>query len=78
MESDDVQAMIKIFAKSAFPHVVRKLAIGSSDEANIERVSLRSANALKFALLQDAQELGLQPRRQFADFVSICLSISSA
>src|SRR5581483_3524817 len=42
---------------------------GGSDQADVEFVGAGAADALEFALLQDAQQFGLKGRRELADLV---------
>ena len=56
----DVQAVEKIFAKRAFFHAVRKVAVGGRDDANVDRNGLASTDAIDFAFLNHAKEFGLE------------------
>jgi hypothetical protein len=64
-----IHAMIQIFAKSPAPHFRRQVAIGRRQQPYVELHSLGAAHPFEFALLQNAQKLGLQSQRQFADLV---------
>ena len=46
-----------------------KIAIGGGDHPQIDLMSCNAAQPAKRLLLQNAQELGLNPRRQVADFI---------
>ena len=43
--------------------------MGSGDQPDIHANRLRASDALKFPLLQNAQQLGLRVQRQVADFI---------
>ena len=64
-----IQSMVEVFAKRAAPGLRRQIAIGGRDQPDVQLVSARAAHALELALLQHAQQLGLQRRREFADLV---------
>ena len=68
-ERHHIQAVVEIRAEGAALRLCREVAIGGGDQADIELPGARAADAFELALLQDAQELGLQLRRQFADLV---------
>ena len=46
-----------------------EVAVGGGDDAHVDRAGLRAAHALELAVLQDAQQLGLQRDGQLADLV---------
>src|SRR5205085_4564850 len=65
-ERHDVQTIIEVTAKSARLDFRFEVTVGGSDESYINDDGLCAADALELALLQNAQELDLNPRRQFA------------
>ena len=68
-EGHHVQAVIEVFAELALLDAAGQVAIGGGDHPDVDLDGFGTAQALQFALLQDAQEFGLQIHRQFADFV---------
>jgi hypothetical protein len=68
-QGKDVQAIEQVLTKVTPGHGVGHVAIGSGDDADIEDHRLLAADPLDFALLQDAQQLGLQAERHFGDLV---------
>ncbi len=50
-------------------HGFGHIAVGGGNDADVERNRLLAAHPLDFALLQHAQQLGLQAERHFRDFV---------
>src|SRR5581483_6334907 len=69
IESDHVQPVIQIFAKSSIAHIFRKISIGSGDHSDIERMRMRPTDTFKLALLKNAEQLSLEGRRQLAHFI---------
>src|SRR5450432_71073 len=61
--------MVEIFAECSLFHHHREAAVGSRDPADVGLHCLLATHTLEALLLQDAQELGLQARRQLADLV---------
>ena len=59
------QVLAELLALDAF----LEMPVGGGDDANIHLDRAVAADAFQFAFLQDAQELGLDLRRDFADFV---------
>ena len=68
-EGHDVQAVIEIRAKGPALHFGGEIAIGGGHQADIELPRACASHALELALLQDAQEFGLQLRSELADFI---------
>src|SRR5580658_7056201 len=69
IQRDYVQAMIQILAKAPLSHVIGQIAIRGGNDADIERMWMCSAHPLKFALLEYAEQLGLQAHGQLAHFI---------
>ena len=69
MDQDDPQAEIEIFAKPARGDRCFEVLVGGRDDAGFEVLRLQPADPGKLALLEHAQQLGLQLQRQIADLV---------
>src|SRR5215831_1109841 len=69
MNINDVQAIEKVLTKTPFFHFAVKILIGSRDDPDVRIDRSRSAETLEFTVLQDAQQLDLDGRRDFTDFV---------
>src|SRR5262245_41707517 len=69
MDREDVQAIVQVIPEMLLLHHPSKVAVGCRDQPYIHLYRLRTTDALKFLLLQHAQELGLQLERNLADFV---------
>ena len=63
------QPVVQILAEFPSAHRFVQVAIGSSDQSNINLNRMRSTHAFEFALLQHAQQLHLQRRSQFSNLV---------
>src|SRR5258708_2957099 len=61
--------MEHVGAESAFANGLLQVLVSRCQEAHVEPDSARAADADEFALLKDAQQLGLQSQRKLADFV---------
>src|SRR6185503_19108424 len=66
---DDIQAIEKIFTESAVLDGFRQVAVGGGDDADVHLNRLGAADAVDLPLLDGAQQLGLEARVHFADFV---------
>ncbi len=69
VERHHVEAVIEIFAEAAGLGLRGEVAVGGGDDAGVKLDGLAAAEPLKLALLQDAEELGLELWGEFADFV---------
>ena len=67
----DVQAMIEIFAETAFPDVLIEIARRRRNDADVDRDLLRTAETQEFLLDEHAQDLALRLHRHVGDFVDI-------
>ena len=65
----DVEAVVEILAEAAGGDFLAQAAVGGREHAHIERDRRAAAEALDFALLQDAQQLRLQRQRHLGDFI---------
>ena len=68
-DRDDVQAIEEVFAEVPGGDRARQVAVARGDDAGVRGQRLVRAHAVVCPLLQDAQELGLQVERHFADLV---------
>src|SRR5207247_5449594 len=68
-ERENVEAVIKIGAEASRRHLRLEVAVGGGHHAHVGMQSARAANAVEFARLQHAQELGLRLQRQLADLI---------
>ncbi len=64
-----MQAVEQVFAEPALAHQHTQIARSGGDDAHIKRHQLVAAQWLDLALLQRAQQLGLQTLRHVADFI---------
>ena len=64
-----VEAVIKVFAETAFARQFRQVAVGGGDDAHVDLHRPLGADGIDFAFLQRAQQLDLHVEAQFADFV---------
>ena len=69
LDVHDRQAEIEIFAEGALVDLFAQVAIGCREHADIDLVRAIAADALDLALLEHAQELGLQRDVELADLV---------
>ncbi len=65
----DVEPIIQVGAESAFLHRGIEIVMRGRDDADVDLPRLRRANPFELAFLEHAQQLGLDVRRQVADFV---------
>ena len=66
---DHVQAIVQIVLEPTLVHELTQIAVRRSDDTNIDAFCPFRAEGLDFALLQNAQQLGLQPRAHAVDLV---------
>lgn len=69
VQRDDMQAVEKVFAKTAFLDLVARIAVGRADEAHIDFFQPAGTDGLEAAALHEAQQFGLQLRAHLADFI---------
>ncbi len=65
----DVEAVVEILAEGARLEARVEVLVGGGDDAHVDALGPRGAERPDLALLQDAQELGLQRGRQLGDLV---------
>ncbi len=65
----DVEAVEQILAEGAARHALGHVAVGGGDDADVDLDRLGAADAVDLALLDGAQELGLEMERHLGDFV---------
>src|SRR5207253_7641513 len=66
---EDFKTAQKVFAKEAGRHHTLKIAMGGRDDSNVRAEDLVAAKAHELLLLQESQQLRLQPERHVADLV---------
>ena len=66
---EDLQAIVQILAEVAAFHRLAQVAVGRGDHTGVGLDRPGRAQPLEFALLQDAQELGLRRRAHLAHLV---------
>ena len=69
LQVHDVEPEHQIFAERAGAHRVGQDAVGGGDDADVDRHGLRPADAVDDALLDGAQQFGLQAHVHFGNFV---------
>ena len=69
VDGDDIEAEIKVLPEFLALDRIFQTAVGGGEDADIDLDGAVASDALKFAFLQDAEELGLDLRGDFADFV---------
>src|SRR6185437_4475891 len=67
--SDDAQAIKKVFAKFLFLDGEFEVTVGGGEDAHVGGNEFVSADTLKTFFLQDAQQLGLGVGGEIADFI---------
>ena len=68
-ERHHLEPLVEVLAKPAGAHLLGEIAVGGREDAGADRDASHPAHPLDLALLQDAQQLGLQVLRQLADLV---------
>src|SRR6476660_7205960 len=68
-ERDDVQSIVEILSESPRFHLSVEIAVRGGDDPHVDRCSLSRTDRTHFAVLQHAQELGLQGERHVTDFI---------
>src|ERR1043166_4836594 len=68
-DRDHIEPVIQILAELSCAYELHQVAVRSGDYPNIHANGFRAADALELALLQDAQQLGLDVQRQVAYFI---------
>ncbi len=66
---DGTEAIEEILAETAGEDFGAKVAVGGSDQTDIDLFDFGRADALNFTVLDDAQQLGLHGQGSLADFV---------
>ena len=69
LQVDDVEPEQQVFAEGAFAHGVGQIAVRGRDDADIDRHRPCAADPIDHALLDGAQQFGLQPDIHFGNFV---------
>ena len=66
---NDVQTVIQVLTKLSLLHEFREVSIGRADHSNADVDRAIASQPLEAALLQNAQQLGLQAKTKVADFI---------
>src|SRR5437879_4438614 len=69
LEGQDVHAEEEVLAKSAVAHHLFQGPVGRGDHSRVGLYLSNAADAAKFFLLQDPEQLGLNFQRELSDFV---------
>ena len=69
VEMHHVEAVEEVLAEAPLANLGRQVSIRRCDDAYVDRDRVASADALEGSLLQDAQELRLDERRDLSDLV---------
>jgi len=69
LDAQDVQAVEKVFAKTARRHQIAKLMVGRCDDPHIHVDRLLAADAQEFPLFQDSQKLRLGGEGHLTDLI---------
>ena len=68
-DREDTQAIVQITTKLVLSNSLGQITVGGRHQAHIHLNSAIAAQALKFLILQYAEQLGLQLKRNLANFV---------
>ena len=69
LQGEHVQAEQQVVAEAALGHRALEVAVARGDQADVDLDRLAAADAVDLALLDRAQQLGLQARVHLADLV---------
>ena len=69
LDVDDREPEVQILAERALVDLVAQIAVGRREHADVDLVRAIAADALDLALLEHAQQLGLQRDVELADLV---------
>jgi len=64
-----VETVIQVGAKAAGPDLLRKIPVGGCNQAHVETDGAAAAQTLDLALLENAQDLGLQSQLHLRYFI---------
>ena len=65
----DVKPVVEVLAEAALLHQFRQIAMRRRQNANVDATCLRAADWTNLVLLQNAQQLYLQPHWHITDFI---------
>ena len=69
LDREHAEPVVEVLAEPAALHLLLEVAVGGGDHAHVDGAGALLADALELALLQHAQQLGLQLERDLADLV---------
>ena len=69
VQPDDVETVEEVFAEPPLRDEGLEVCIGSGDDADVGLLRLRLADRVHLARLEESEQLGLDVRSGFADFV---------
>src|SRR5262249_13295739 len=69
LDREDVRPVVEGPTETAGLDIAKEIPVGGRDDPHVHRSALGLADALEGALLEDAQELGLQIERDLTDLV---------
>jgi len=69
VDLNHVEAVIEILAEAAFAELAFEIAVGGGDDAYVDAFGPIHAERSHFAILQNAQKLGLQGQGKLGDLV---------
>src|SRR5262249_4406840 len=69
LQRENAQPVVEVLPKGFLAHGLKQVAVGCRQNPHIDPDRSTTANAVEFALLQDAEQLRLGVRRQLADLI---------
>src|SRR5438270_4815957 len=69
MERNHIEAIKQVLTKFPLLYSLRQIDIGGSDDADVDTNGFGTADALKFLILQNPEELGLCFQRKVTDLI---------
>ena len=69
VDGDDGEAIVEVLAEMAFAHSFFEIAVRGGDDANVDVDVADAADAANDLIFHDAEKLGLEEGREFADLV---------
>jgi hypothetical protein len=69
VDGDNVEPVVEIIAKATTADLFFEVAVRGGDDARVNVSRFGASDPSKFSVLQDSEQLGLDPQRKFSDFV---------